>query len=285
MYHSVQPLRSFVFLLKEAFLDVQKELELQLVSDLGFRPFPVRGRHAFNHVTLDGEHVAFDLTSIEWGEGAIEVSVKEEDGRIPVRRVLVQDTMHAALILVAGPLGEHIANIDDVGVWIGRNGHPLVPVLVEDFQAWVRVLQEQSDGAKIRVGARPQLSRLGLLRRRVMQQSQRGRGRVGRELVEHMWAIRQRASDQLQNNQREIVHRLVIPLGRGAKDLRGQDGFRRPYVRPHVEATGDGTRVGCGEVRANVETLEGASKQTSRLEKFGPKIGRGGGGFSGNKLL
>ncbi len=60
--------------------------------------------------------------------------------------------MNTALVRVPSDDTEHIPNIDDVRVRIGLDGSPYALAFcrrVQDFQAWVLVLEEEGDGAEV----------------------------------------------------------------------------------------------------------------------------------------
>lgn len=107
----------------------------------------IRGPQPLEHVVLDGEDLAADgLAAVEGLQLDLGVAVEEEGHRVPVPAALVDDPVHGALVDAVGPQRQHVPDVDDVCVRVGRHGVPRARVLVQDLEAARGVLQEQRDG-------------------------------------------------------------------------------------------------------------------------------------------
>lgn len=194
---------------------------------------------------------------IQRTQPAIQIPVEEEYHAIPITRIAVNDPMHTTNVLVARPLGQHIPHIDDIGVRVRGDGHKGVGVGVEDLQARVLVLEEQRDGAEVRVRARAQLP-LRCLRGggRVVEESQGRGGGAGGEGFEDGGAVGKGACDQVEDREAELVDRVVVSFCRLLKSRWGEEGGRGPDVGTHEEAAGEDVGGCWGKGGADVETLD-----------------------------
>jgi hypothetical protein len=222
-----------------------------------FLPSPIRLPHARKHMALHRQPlISLALPRpIQGTQATFQVAVEEEHDTIPISRITVDDPVHAALVLVPRPLGEHVAHVDDVGVWVGGDGDEGVGVGVEDLEAGVLVLEEQGDGAEVGVGARAELPLLGRLGGRVVQEPEGRGGRVGGEVCEDVGAVWEGAGDQVEDLEGQIVDGRVVIFCWLLELGGGQEGGRRPDIGTHEEATGEDQRRGGGKGGADVETL------------------------------
>lgn len=108
----------------------------------------VRGAQPLQHVLLDGDDAAAGgLAAVKGPQLDLGVAVEEEGDRVPVAAAAVDDAVHGALVDALGPQREHVADVDDVGVRVGRHGVPRARRVVEDLETAGRVLEEEGDGS------------------------------------------------------------------------------------------------------------------------------------------
>lgn len=96
----------------------------------------VRPPQALEHVLLNGDDPPADgLAAVKGGQLGLGVAVEEERDRVAVSPARVDDAVHGAAVDALCPEGEHVADVDDVGVAVGRHGVPGLRVRVLDLQA------------------------------------------------------------------------------------------------------------------------------------------------------
>ena len=135
---------------------------------------------------------------IQRTEPAIQVPVEEKHHAVAVPRVAVDDPVHAAGVGAPGPLGQHVAHVDDVGGRVRRDGHEGARGRVEDFEAGVLVLQQERDGAEVGVCAGAQLTLFAGAGGGggVVQESEGRGGGAGCEGLEDVGAVGEGAGDE-----------------------------------------------------------------------------------------
>lgn len=159
---------------------------------------PIRLRHPLDHMLLHRQALLLiALTPIQRLERAIQIPIEEKHHAVPLRRILMHHPMQTALVPIARPLAQHIPHVDHIRVRIRRDGHPTASRRVIHLQSRVPIRQQQRDGSKVRVrtGAELRLAGLAFGRRRVVQQAQGCRGRVGHKVVEDVRAEWQGTSE------------------------------------------------------------------------------------------
>lgn len=103
--------------------------------------------------------------------------------------------MHAAAILPARPHLQHIPHVHHVRRRVRRDAGPVPGTRVLHLEPGVLVLQQQRDGAEVRVRAGAELAFCGRLRGGVVQQAERGGGGGGDEGVEDVGAVGEGGGD------------------------------------------------------------------------------------------
>lgn len=126
------------------------------------------------------------LHRIPLSPGAIErlddtvcISVPEKWNRVSVGAAGVDDAVDVALVGATGPGLEKVADVDHVGVLLGRDIDPLILVhaLFQHLKPRVSVLQQEGESAEISVSTGT--DKIGICQRRVgrvMEQSDGGDG-------------------------------------------------------------------------------------------------------------
>lgn len=110
----------------------------------------IRRPQPFQHMLLNRNHlltVATTITPVKRPQLNLCIAVKEEGHRVAVVPTRVDDPVRGTLVDASCPEGEHVTDIDDVCVGVGRYGMPCVSCIVEDLEAAGYVLEEEGDGA------------------------------------------------------------------------------------------------------------------------------------------
>lgn len=106
----------------------------------------IRSPQPFQHVLLHRDHFsAHRLTPVKRAQFYLRVAVEKERYRIAVPAASVDHPMRGALVDAFGPHREHVADIDNVGVWVRRHGMPGAGALLEDFKTARGILKEEGN--------------------------------------------------------------------------------------------------------------------------------------------